>query len=89
MLAGDPSGLSSQSSLFNLRRVDDGFGRLSPDRPSANASLPTTAQTEVRLSPPVGAPQSIIQRRIRKGTGRRAGLVLSCDGWGLPSESLP
>lgn len=30
----------------------------------------------------------VSSHRIRKGTGRRAGLVLSCDGWGMKSDSL-
>lgn len=61
--------------IFNTARtVEDGFGRLSH---SGVASGPG-----IRLRPDPHA------HRVRKGAGKRAGLALSCDGWGTPSRTL-
>lgn len=61
--------------IFNTaRRVEDGFGRLSH---SGGTSGP---DTRMHADP--------YAHRIRKGAGKRAGLALSCDGWGTQSSTL-
>jgi len=61
---------SAISSVLPLRKVEDGFGRI---------SMPGGTDPSF---------QRVLNHRIRKGTGLRVGLVLSCDGWGTKSDTL-
>jgi hypothetical protein len=61
------------SVVYPLRKVEDGFGRM----------LGAEGLDEWQQHKGQSA------HRIRKGTGRRVGLVLSCDGWGATSDTLP
>jgi hypothetical protein len=73
LVAVDPA---SFADIFNTaRRLEDGFGRLSHCGIGSSGG-------DIRLH------SDLYGHRIRKGAGKRAGLALSCDGWGTPSSTL-